>query len=252
MKKFISALSAAVLGVSSMASIAAFADASAETPVHIYGDVNENGIIDCSDATTILRFVTRLLSGTADNPVVSPEEIKDEFYCFDGIMKYGDVDGNGTITLADATHVLRLYTLLSSGATAEAEELYTVLTDEKIDLSGVKNDLMLGDINENGKLDMCDVALVQAYVVGLSIEMSEDEIADEMPYVDNVKKYISRVSNDGTASLTYATLLLRNVVATKEGKAEYDAYLERRETDTRDSDLNIIFDDYGITVDFLN
>lgn len=253
MKKLISLLSAAVLGVSSMASMAAFADASAEKPVHIYGDVNENGVIDCSDSAIILRFVTRLLSGTADDPVVSPEEIKDEFYCFDGIMKYGDVDGNGVITLADTAHVLRLYTLLSSGATAEAEEIYTELTGEEVDLSGVKNGLMLGDINENGKLDMCDAALVQAYVMGISSGISDDEIGNKMPYVENIKSYISSVSDDGIIRLEYATLLLRNAAATEEGKAEYEEY----QKNSKDPEYMMGMDDvhrilynYGITIDF--
>lgn len=67
----------------------------------LLGDVNENGIIEGSDATLALRMYTLRSSG-----------IKSECSAYQTAA--ADMDGNNIITGSDATMILRQYTILSS------------------------------------------------------------------------------------------------------------------------------------------
>ncbi|HEZ7987147.1 MAG TPA: dockerin type I repeat-containing protein [Ruminococcus sp.] len=125
MKKITKSIIAA-LSASSMlaASFPITANANEETiqprgSYHVYGDVNNDGVITGSDATITLRSFTIFenLTGSPNLPleyaiarpaVYFPNEETP-------VPQAADVNGDGIINQADANEILRYYTLLSSG-----------------------------------------------------------------------------------------------------------------------------------------
>ena len=94
-----------------------------------YGDINGDGVIDCCDATVMLRKYTEYASTTTDGDVNldGVVDITDScliLYCYtclgaeyaiedipyyDNIVKYGDMNGDGTINATDAALVCSIY-----------------------------------------------------------------------------------------------------------------------------------------------
>ena len=74
----------------------AFASGYTEMRLNDKGDANENGIIEATDATMVLRHCAMIASG-------------EEGIIADDAVSFVDMDGNGIITAVDASFILKLY-----------------------------------------------------------------------------------------------------------------------------------------------
>ena len=89
---------------------------------HVYGDIDNDGKILASDASTVLRAVSIFenLTGSRDLPleyaIARPSVYFD--YVKNPVPQAADTNGDGIINDVDAQDVLRYYTYLSSGSTS--------------------------------------------------------------------------------------------------------------------------------------
>ena len=125
MKKITKSIIAA-LSASSMlaASFPITANANEETiqprgSYHVYGDINNDGIITGSDATLTWAASTTFERLTGDPNLPLEYAIARPEVYFSGletpVPQAADVNGDGIINQDDANEILRYYTLLSSG-----------------------------------------------------------------------------------------------------------------------------------------
>lgn len=68
------------------------------------GDVNHDGMIDPVDACLVLSYYTYSISGTDDTP---DDRINHPYFKY--ISEYADIDGDGEINGKDATAILKIY-----------------------------------------------------------------------------------------------------------------------------------------------
>ena len=82
----------------------------------IYGDVDENGIVDVSDAVAVLTYYAKRAAGLEPIFGETPEENE-------AIFALADVDQDGMITVQDAVYILTYYAQKASGMQPTWEEL---------------------------------------------------------------------------------------------------------------------------------
>ncbi len=68
------------------------------------GDVNHDGMIDPVDACLVLSYYTYSISGTDGTP---DDRINHPYFKY--ISEYADIDGDGVINSKDATAILKIY-----------------------------------------------------------------------------------------------------------------------------------------------
>ena len=115
MKKFISVLAAAALGMCAVPMAASATEGEVITYVDEKGnersfkggDVNEDGYIDARDATIVLCYYADISSADAEG-----RELTD-FPFLEGVKKYGDVNEDGWINAMDSTWILNYYSAVS-------------------------------------------------------------------------------------------------------------------------------------------
>ena len=111
MKKFISVLAAAALGMCAVpmtvsateGEVITYVDAKGNVNTIKGGDVNEDGYTDARDATIILNYYADI---SCDLDVSTNKYLE-------SIKKYGDVDEDGKISGIDATEILCYYTYVA-------------------------------------------------------------------------------------------------------------------------------------------
>lgn len=227
MKKFISVLAAAALG---MCAVPVTASADAEpyifylkdrdgnvTEREFYGaDINGDGVTDAKDAMLILSYNADLASmgGELDNI---------NFFPFpETIKEYGDVDGDGFINGLDSTLVLSYYRETSGLSNEEVvaegndylmNELPKLYKQKSLELAGEHYfpdedgsmiRLSAGDVNLDGILDARDASLILGYYADLS---SDAYFNDSYVHLRAIRVY-GDVNQDGLINGTDASLIL--------------------------------------------
>ncbi len=128
----------------------------------IYGDVNEDGNVTAEDASLILKF---------QNGSITLSDIQ---------KQKADVTGEGAVNALDVELILR-YAARRISELHPGAHYYT-----------------LGDVNENGRIDIQDVQLVQQSIAKLTT-------------LNEVQKKAADYNQDGAITADDALLILKNV-----------------------------------------
>ncbi len=124
MKKFVTKLVSAAAVAATLLSVPMSAGAASH---YQYGDIDHDGCIDSADASQALCLVGQTVTFKSTG-----KPVKNEVY-------YADVDGDGVITKKDAQMILHYYAVIG----------------------GEQNPL--GDVNEDGTVNVADVILVNRW-----------------------------------------------------------------------------------------
>ncbi|NLT09374.1 MAG: hypothetical protein GXY08_07715 [Ruminococcus sp.] len=122
------------------------ADPSAECHYYenimLYGDYNEDGRIDGSDTSAIMRDIINTTDRTFLDVV-----IESNAYIATEYPRMGDVNGDGIVDGSDATIVLKYFSHLMSGFDVSDLEASYLLLER-------------GDVNSDGVIDGCDATMI--------------------------------------------------------------------------------------------
>ena len=149
--------------------ISAFPVENSSIKVYTYGDVNEDLNVNISDVTFIQKYLNGLQTLT---------ELQ---------KKAADVDGDGKVTSIDAEIIQK--------------KLANIIQEFPIENSKVQV-WSIGDVDENGKVDINDVTLIQNYLNG-SLTLTE------------LQKKAADVNGDNIVNLEDAKLIQQKIVDKK-------------------------------------
>jgi len=144
----------------------------------ILGDIDTDGVVD----TTDFQLLFDSLNG---NFTIPPEY----FYGYSGIMLRGDVDGNGSISMADLDFLTPMafenYPPPEFYSLADAKPDGGLNIGDVIDLKNfiggfgtIPVPIMRGDVNGNGIFNFYDVGYLEAFLNGSGPAPKDDILAD--------------------------------------------------------------------------
>lgn len=173
----------------------------------IYGDLNFDGVIDARDLTWLKKCVVKL---------VKEEEFPIKKYNEDYVL--GDIDLDGELTSYD---ILKMSQYIGGEIEFSNKQLIVadidgdaqitaydwlklmqkvVNIDEVQDVKDIVDDVIIGDINNNGKVESSDMLLISQFVVGkIKFETLREYFAAD-------------INQDGVITMEDETLLSKMVV----------------------------------------
>jgi hypothetical protein len=159
-----------------------FNGGSAPVPLSV-GDVDENGIVNISDVIRLIQFIEANTGSVPTAPVGEPESQQREFAASttivpvqDGVIPsflFGDVNGDGTVTLADVDFLLAY--IFEGGTAPDPLSRGDIDQDGLVNISdavmlinliGQEPDAQAdkGDVNADGRVNWSDADYLLAYI----------------------------------------------------------------------------------------